>query len=198
MKKIMILLSAGLFLLASCATFPPPQIQDGRYINSKYGFSIKVPDGWYQTEKIPDDIKSAFTEQERARTSIMFFNNDTNGLILVSNDKTLWSFSSLYLAYDEMYNNIEKYLKKKKQEFDKDPYAKSFSYEIDSIDHWSESASYETEFQKLEARSEHFVYGCHKDDSCFVGIVLVSDIKTFDKNYKVFKRVVDSFQGWLL
>ena len=197
MRKIFLLIMV-LFFLAGCATFPPPKIEGGRYINPKYGFSIEVPKSWHQTEKIPDWIKDAFTEQERSRVCIMFFNSDTNGFIAVSTYKTIWSFSLLYCAYDKVYDNMEKQLEKKKQKFNKNPYIKNFSYEFNNIEHWTEKLSCETEFQKLEGRSEHFMYRCCGDDTCSVGIILISDIKTFDENYEVFKRIVDSFQGWLL
>lgn len=197
MKKIFLLVIALLFFVG-CATFPPPKIQDGRYINPKYGFSIEVPKGWYQTEKIPEWIKDILDEEKRATIRIMFFNNDTNGFITISTYKTIWSFSLLYCAYDKIYDNMEKQLEKKKQKLIKDPYIKSFSYTFNNIEHWSESLYCETEFQKLEGRSENFMYGCCGDDTCIVTIALISDIKTFDNNYNVFKITVDSFQGWLL
>lgn len=198
MKTKGILLVIALLFFAGCATFPPPKIEGGRYINPKYGFSIEVPKGWYQTEKIPGWIKDILTEEKKSQMRIMFFNSDTNGFITISSDKTIWSFSLLYCAYDKIYANIEKQLEKKKQKFNKDPYIKSFSYEFNNIEHWTEKLFCETEFQKLEGRSEHFMYGCCKDDTCFVGITLISDVKTFNENYEVFKRIVDSFQGWLL
>ncbi|MBC8199754.1 MAG: hypothetical protein ISS67_02030 [Desulfobacterales bacterium] len=194
MKRILIILTVYLFNLTACATFPPPEISNGRYINHKYAFDIEIPEGWYQTEKIPVWIKDILDEEKRSTIRIMFFNNDTNGLICVTSYKTIWSFDLISYAYEGVKKNLQKILEKKEKKFSKDHYVKNYSYKIYSIENWTEELSYETEFNKIEMMSNYIMYGCDSDDTCIAGIELITDIKTFDENLDVFNKVINSFQ----
>lgn len=124
----------------------------------------------------------------------MFFNCDTNGLIYITSSKSFWSFNLISCMYEGIEKNLQKLLEKKKKKLSKDVYVKNYFYEIYSIENWCESFSYETEINKTEMRGEYMMYGCCEDDTCVIGIELLSDIKTFDENYKVFNKVVSSFQ----
>lgn len=207
MKKILILLTVVLFLLTSCATFPPPQIQDGRYINPKYSFSIEVPDGWLQTEKAPPWLKEILNEDGKSLIRIMFFNNNTNGLIYVASHKPIPSipFSSLDEIssfdnvipgsfHDYVYQSAKQEIEKRKRQLIEDAYIKNYSYKIYSVKKYTEKFSYETEFVKQEIRVECMMYNCQENDSCIIIFCLNSNIKTFDENYGVFDKVVNSFR----
>jgi len=194
MKKALIIVTVCLFLLTSCASFPPPEISNGRYTNYKYGFNIEVPDGWLQTEKIPPWLKNTLPEEKSSQIRIMFFNNDSNGLICIMCSKTIWSLDLIRCASEKIEKNLHKLLEKQKKKLSKDLYVKNYSYKIYNIENWCDQFSYETEFDKMEMRSEYIMYGCQGDDTCIVGIELISDIKTFDENYKVFNSIVDSFR----
>ena len=50
--RLLALLASALSL-ASCTTYPPPTIANGRYICPRYELSIAVPEGWVQAEKVP-------------------------------------------------------------------------------------------------------------------------------------------------
>lgn len=208
MKKIFLLIIA-LFVFAGCATFPPPEIVNGRYINPRYGFSIEVPDGWLQTEKAQTWLKDTLTEDDRSQIRIMFFNNETNGLICIMSDKTTPSVPSSALDENETfsfdnvipgsfqdvytYQPMKQEFEKRKQQLIKNSYIKNYSYKIYSLKKYTEKFSYETEFEKMEIRIKCMMYACQKDDTCAVVFFLITDIKTFNENYAVFNKVVDSF-----
>lgn len=206
MKKIFLSIIA-LFFLAGCATFPPPKIQDGRYINPRYGFSIEVPDGWLQTEKIPPWIFETLSDEQKSHICIMFFNNNTNGLICIISDKPVPSIPPSALNETPSFDNVipgslkdvyiyqpmKQEFEKRKQQLIKNSYIKNYSYKIYSIKKCTEEFSYVTEFEKMEIRVECMMYACQKDDTCAVEFFLISDIKTFDENYEVFNKVADSF-----
>lgn len=216
MKRILITLTVCLFSLTACATFPPPEISNGRYINPKYGFSIEVPDGWFQTEKAPTWLKAAFTENDRSKIRIMFFNNETNGLVYIVSDKPDHSIPPAALDEmlssdnvddpisldniipgtfaDYMYQPMKQMFEKRKQQLLKDSHIKNYSYKIYNIKKHTEEYSYETEFNKTEVRFEYLLYRCQGDGACVIGIVLISDVKTFDENYAVFNKVIGSFR----
>lgn len=206
MKKIFLSIMALLFF-AGCATFPPPEIVNGRYINPRYGFSIEVPEGWCQTEKAPTWLKDTLTEDDRSQIRIMFFNNETNGLVCIMSDKPVPSIPPSALdetiSFDNVipgsfqdvytYQPMKQEFEKRKQQLIKNSYIKNYSYKIHSLKKYTEKFSYETEFNKMEVRSECILYRCREDDTCAVVFFLISDIKTFNENYAVFNKVVDSF-----
>ena len=99
------------------------------------------------------------------------------------------SFLDIY-TYQPMKQEFEK----RKKQLIKDSCIKNYSYKIYSLKKYTEKFSYETEFNKMEMRGEYMMYGYQGDDTCIVGIELISDIKTFDENYAVFNKVVDSFK----
>ncbi|MBW2570068.1 MAG: hypothetical protein JRE47_12080 [Deltaproteobacteria bacterium] len=206
MKKVLIILTVCLFL-TSCASFPPPEISNGRYTNPRYGFSIETPDGWLQTEKIPAWVENMLDEDKRSQIRIMFFNNNTNGMICIISDKPVPSISASALNETPSFDNVipgsfldiytyqpmKREFEKRKKQLIKDGCMKNYSYKIYSLKKYTEKFSYETEFNKMEMRSEYMMYGCQGNDTCIVGIELISDIKTFDENYAVFNNIVDSF-----
>lgn len=179
----------------------------GRYINERYSFTIEVPAGWHPTEKAPACLKGVINEEKRAQICIMFFNNNTNGLICIINDKPIPSIPPSALNETPSFDNVipgsfkdiyvyrpmKQEFEKRKQQLIKNNYIKNYSYKIHNVKKYTEEFSHETEFQKMEIRVECMMYACQKDGTCAIKFLLISDIKTFDENYEVFNKVVDSF-----
>lgn len=205
-KTEMLLIITSILLFASCATFPPPEIQDGRYINPKYGFSIEVPKGWLQTEKAPPWM-DLLPESQGSPRLIMFSNQERDGIIFIASDKLVPScpFSEFNKipSFDNVipgsladyaYQPIKYEFKKRKQKLSKSGHIKNYSYKIYSLKKYTEEYSYDTKFYKVEMRAEYMMYGCQGDDTCIIGISLYSKIKTFDENYEMFDKVINSFR----
>lgn len=177
-----------------CATHPPARIENGLYINPKYAFSIRVPEGWQQTEKTPPWMNKGMPPDKRAKIRIMFFNKGTNGIIFVASKKTFVSFDSVSRHGDRVYEDMKSKFQKEKERQEKLPYVKYYSYEFSYIREWSEEVLLETEMFVMKGKARGFLYGCHQDDSCIVSVNLVSEVKTFDQNYEVFEKVVKSLR----
>lgn len=193
MKKYIVIFLICLFNFTACTTFPPPHIEGGHYINSKYGFSIVMPKGWHQTEKIPVSMKDFLSVEEKAQIRIMFFNNDTNGFICIETYKTFWSLDLVLFDPEKSKNNFRKLFEKQKKKYNKDPYVKNYDYTFYDVQNFYDKFSFEYEFQKLEIRSTYKIYECCGDDTCIIKMIIVSDIKTYDENYRVFSDMTDSF-----
>ena len=187
-----------LFLVVyGCSTTPPPRIENGRYINPKYKFSIELPEGWVQTDKMPDWAKTAIPIAKRSIIKTMFFNNDTNGWIALECEKTIFDLRALSdFKIREIFTD---FYEKRKKEIKKISFIKDYSYEIygpcyDYCLFAREEIYAETEFQKIKAEKRAFLHSCYGDDTCHVGIMLISDSKTFDENFQVYYKVTDSIQ----
>ena len=78
------LLIVLLFLtIVGCASAPPHRILNSRYINPEYEISIKIPKGWLKSTSFPDALtKNRFLSSYKPK--IVFFNNETNGVIFIS------------------------------------------------------------------------------------------------------------------
>lgn len=73
-------------LLAGCATFPPPRIENGEYINEEHGISVGIPQGWTASTDLPRWVKQFPGFQE---------NNFNVGLYLYNKEEAAWMFLAL-------------------------------------------------------------------------------------------------------
>lgn len=183
---------AILLLIATlgCATYPPPSIQNGYYINPKYAFSVKVPEGWVEVDQIPDSFAKTWpTNPGNIKT--MFFDKDTNGLIGFAGQKMkLRGYA--YAYYQIADENIHKTLREREDNFKKYPNVRYF-YEQPRDGRWSEEIYFETVYEKRKVITEGNTYS-HKGHFYITEIWLASDVGTFDLNYKIYQEVVESFQ----
>jgi len=212
-----------LFLIGSygCATAPPPRMENNIYINPKYQFSIEAPEGWEPTNIIPTwatgEVGLTFSGLGIPEVQIIFINNETKGLIIIRSEKTIFDFR--IVSWKGQRNRMRKLLEKNKAEFEKNPdfrnysyvlmYEKprletracitgAFSFQYCPVIIGYEAFEYEINFRKMRVKKTLLMYTCDKDDTCFVGINLVSDDKTFDRNHQVYDQVVESFNCGLL
>ena len=201
MKRLFIIILFISPFLFNCATGPPARIEDGRYINPKFEYSIQTPIGWQVSEKLPKWLKNEMPFNAHRLIRVVFLNNDINGIIGISSEKTVFDLS--VLDSKQLKDVFVKKCKKQKEVSEKNPYIKEYDYEIHDSGFWS-NAWYEpqhivthkfciqTEFQKIKGESRSYLYNCRTDDTCSMEIFLVSDVKTFDENYPVFEAVINS------
>lgn len=190
-----------LITIAACATYPPPTIKDRTYINSKYEFSIDLPEGWKQTEKVPEWIKKTIPPQQINRVKIMVFNQESTGFITINAFKT--AIDGRNVPDKKIERLLIKNLDNTKKKLWKKPETKDYTYKIHSTSFFnipmlmcSEDLVVGDEFTELKSKSMSYMYACHNDNSCGVNIVLVSDAKTFDKNYAVFDNLLKSLKKY--
>lgn len=183
----------------SCATIPPPRIENGLYINPKYEYSIKLPENWTQKEEIPDWLNNNVSSDTKNMIKIIFFNNDTNGMIIIANDDTIVDLQGI--NGKQLGNIFEKSLSREAEKIRKKPYVKNVSYTVyepasiitPSLVSTTE-AFIETEFAKMVIENNGYLYVCQEDDTCMLSISLISLSRTFDENKKVFEEVIKSLE----
>lgn len=202
MEKIRVIpLVASLFII-SCATYPPPRVENGLYINPKYEFSVKIPEGWTQTQEIPKWMGRQAATFAGPRSVIAFFNKETKAAIQLSCNHS--SLSMKVMDYKNSFRkNTEERFDKLKKDSSKNPYIKNLTYRLYWFTDTGQpsrfgeiSALYDTEVESKKMYAEGFIFGCHKDDTCVVSVVMVSEAETFDKNMRVFTQVVDSLRHY--
>ena len=187
-----------LAFLASCATYPPPKIEDGKYLNFQYEFLFSVPEDWKQVESVPESLEMYILPEEISATKIMFFNEGTDGLISVMSQK-----KPINVGRTEGFDfkgRLEKFLEKRKNDFGNNKrFTSEYSYEIHSIVPGdvpstvvSEEIIFETDNTKRKAIDNTFMYLSHKKNTCFVTLYLLSNINTFEENIVVYDRMLNS------
>lgn len=196
MKKLLVILMTVCFL-ASCASVPPPRVENGLYINPKFQYSIKLPQGWVQKEDIPDWLKKDVSSDLRDKIQIVFFNNETNGAIIIANDKTFIDLQSC--SKKQISNAIEKALKREVDNVRSKPYVEKINYTVYEPSSLNTpnlisvtEGTVATEFMKVALENNSFIYMCDDDDTCVFSIILISLSRTFEENKKVFKEIIDS------
>lgn len=185
--------------ITSCASVPPPRIENGFYINPSYEYSIKLPPGWVQKEDIPDWLKSGVPYNFIDNIKIIFFNNETNGMIVVANDKSVIDLQNVNKK--QLSDALKKALECEIEKIKNNPYIENISYEVyepSSIITPELITVTEgviaTEFMKLTIENNGFIYVCENDDSCIFSISLISLSSTFTENEKTFKEIISSLE----
>ncbi len=181
-------------LISACSTLPPPYIDNGVYINPKYEYSIKIPQGWIQ------DNKAKILKALEGKSKVAFLNKQTKGSIAIIIDK---KFPSLrYLSNDkieEIKEGFEKGFKPGLEEIKKLPNFINISYEIYSFSYCIEPClflSMEMEFEEIKVKNHGFNYSCQNDDTCTLSIFLYSSSDTYEENKETFKDMLKSLEKY--
>lgn len=199
MTKNLLVIFIFVCLLASCATVPPPRIENGLYINPKFYYSIKLPPGWTPREDIPDWFKKDVPYDLLDKIQIVFFNNETNGAIIIASDKT---FIDLQIYNKKHISSaIESALKREVENARKEPYVEKINYTVyepssilaPSLVSVTEGRM-STEFMKLAVENNIFLYTCEENDTCIFSIFLISLLRTFEENKEIFKEMINSLE----
>lgn len=187
-----ILLIAVLFLnIVACASAPPHRILNDRYINPKYDISIQIPKGWLKT------TKSDFPTKPK----IVFFNEETNGVIFLNFDSFFIDVGSLGMDYVYSFSNKQmEVAEKKMRKISKDPHIKDIRYDyfpfrmiVNRPERYFEASGlFETNNNNYNKRVKGFIYKCKGDDTCNLTAALLSSPETFPQNNLVFEKILNS------
>jgi len=106
-----------IFLLVLCACTPvaQPMVKGRYYINPENEFSFKIPDGWLETDKIPQSISDSSSVYNISKIKGVFINS-AGGMIIVSTDRTFMKTNDYYkkLLFLSFYDSVKyNYLKAK-------------------------------------------------------------------------------------
>jgi len=205
MKRI-IVVAISLFCLTACASYPKPKIENGTYTNYKYEFLIDLPEGWVVKDKYPESFKKLIPYENRQYTTLLLFNNKTNGMIGIENSKSIFPYH-LVNFYPEgtlgsdinksVRKNIIEALEKRKQEVTKNEYCQNYEYLIPGQSHIMERCIFASEIQRMKLLNNGYFYGCHEDDTCFINLLLISDVLTYDENLETYNKILKSLNKGL-
>ena len=188
-----ILLVTALLLMVSivgCATHPPAQIIDDRYVNFEYGYSIAVPEGWEVHKKIPNDMPQYLVGFDTKKVSLLMINKLTNGAILCVNTKDNLAYRNLtYLEKEQ----LDKKLSERGMVYTADPRLSDFRYDLrieninrTSIKYQQRPDSFrpekictvgidiDTSAAHFEKYADIYTYPCHGGKTCSTVVGLVS------------------------
>ena len=193
MKRV-VFISIILLFFSACSTTPPPRVENGRYINPKYEFAIDVPEGWVAKDEYPKSFKKYVPYENRRYTNILFFNNKTNGMIVIQSTKTFISYDIYSMFPDAAMEGLVETCEKRKKEVMSHKYSDCFEYEIFSIDYWVERINFKAGIQHNKMLNTCYFYGCHEDDTCLVIVTLMSDVKTFNENLVTYNQILHSLE----
>ena len=201
MKKIMILLIVA--VLFGCDTIEPPRIENGRYFNTKYQFSIRVPDGWEYSKSTLKRFKSSMTFEERRFFNAAFSDKSNTLHILVGAEKTQLDWSDFQSAASAFITQLDVDNANTQYEMFANPAIKFFHYEIynnlilNCIDY---CLAYHVSFQVDSMRCFlHTIIYKSQDRRLYkFNVFLIAHEDKFDEGFAIFDAVVESFQPYSL
>ena len=184
-------LIAMIISLLGCATTPPHRIENHRYINPKHNLSMAVPDGWMTT------TKSDFNENP----DIVFYNEDTNGLISVEFGSSFIDIGpTSNIDAFELILSLAEVSEKKLRKISRNPAIKNIDYDYNNFIEINNQPECFFEYELLwdiqGAIFNHigrkFLYICRQDDTCGIALELVSSPETFEFNKSIFENLIQS------
>ena len=203
--KNMVILSL-VIVVSGCAMSEPPRVENGRYINFEYRFSLRVPEGWEYSETIPQPyakglttadeglFKAAFSEDSYTQYDINY-----TRYIIVEAAKTELALS--YLQADFISDLNGELIKKEKIFRNQFTIGEYFNYEIyeDQILNCRDACVIlEVSYQIKSNRclSRHIIYKTNSGRYNYVVVLLIAREDKFVDSVDIFYSVVDSFQRY--
>lgn len=193
MKRSVTLIFISFFLL-SCATTPPPRIEDNYYQNYQYGFAIELPGGdWKPTKKMPAQFRQAFVAQGASPTNItlVLFNNETQATIMVYYEKRKTSGDLSTASRSQLVNALKKEFEKKRGKILKNDKITSFKYNVwldNSEVRWTLDLEVADQMMKAQAIAQAFLYQLGAN-ICVAQVMLVSNVLTYEQDLETFNQM---------
>lgn len=188
-----------LLLTISCATVEPPRVENKLYINPQYQFSVRVPDGWDNSEKLPGFLKKGmpFSAQQKFKT--IFSDLDNKCVILVGAEKTKADWASFKMYSDRFISSLDKFLANEKKKRLKDPNCVYYRYEIyrnqiENCDDNCIATKIDFQITDLKAKGHNIIYKSNYGQLYTVTLIFIAREDQYTNGLKVFESVTNSFQ----
>jgi len=189
----------GVFLLIiSCAAVEPAKIEDGRYVNPSYRFSLRVPAGWETSEDLPGMLKKRMSFVSRQNFKATFSDLKNKCFILVSAEKTQLDWVSFKMYSDEFITSLNEFYAKEKNKFLKKPGSDYYHFEVyqDQIENCDSdciAAKIDFKATSIKASGQNIIYKSDHGMLYTVALILMAREERYATNLKIFQSVVDSF-----
>ena len=189
-------------IFISCSTIPEPKVENGTYINPKFGFSVKIPGGWVNSKPIPPWVLEKIPPSEINNLKFMFTNTEpqmgimSKGRILATCSKLEISWEKLLLSWDKARTILIKKLEKKKKDADNKSSIKKYSYRTynRSKDVCLMPAGYEEiDAYHLKLLRKSFYYKCSDQMACEIIFYAISPPGMFKINSQAYLKMIQTF-----
>ena len=196
MKRSVSLVFVSLFLL-SCATTPPPRIEENYYQNHQYGFVLELPEGaWKPTKKIPAQFSQGLVAQgiSPSKIALKLFNNETQATIMVFCERRKGDLSAV--SHNQLLDDLEKLLEKHREELLSNDMATSVTYNVwfdNPIIRYTFNLDVVDQIMRFHTTAQGFLYQLG-DKIYGVTVTLVSNVLTYEQNLETFNQMWASFR----
>lgn len=189
-------------IFISCSTIPPPNVENGTYINPEFGFSVKIPKGWVNSKPIPPWVLEEIPPSGKNNLKFLFTNTEpemgiiSKGRILASCSKLEISWEKLLLDWDKRRTILIKKLEKRKRGADKKSSLKKYSYRTynRSKDVCLMPACYEEiDAYHLKLLRKSFYYKCDDEMACEIIFYAISTPGMFKINSQAYRKMIQMF-----
>lgn len=93
--------------LFGCATIPP-KIEGNRYVNTEFGFSAEIPDGWIPYDELADARRHRIDSIIKTEGRLILADSSSNGIIVTSGYRNNDYWSDLKL---DLYQGVPVFFK---------------------------------------------------------------------------------------
>lgn len=206
MTGLRIFLGFSLLLSAACSSYPPPKIENGKYISPKRQISFDVPPSppWFQSKDLPERFRpksQTWVCTLGAFSDVIFVNDARNGAIAVEVTKTWQDLGVLPPQ------KIEDVIKKEIENghgAKTAPFVSNYDFKITApyVCETPQPLLYEQFTMKSQGipykcEMRTYVYTINKDDTCFLRFILWSAPSTYTQNKTVLDTLVKTLQRTL-
>jgi hypothetical protein len=198
MKRLVSLIFVSFFLL-TCATTPPPRIEENYYQNYQYGLALELPGGaWKPTKKMPAQFRQAFVAQGAStrNVTLMLFNNETQATIMVYCEKRRTSGDLSAVSRSQLVDALQKEFEKKRGKILKNDKITSFTYNVwldNSEVRWTFDLDVADQMMKAHVIAQAFLYQLGAN-ICVAQVMLASNVLTYEQNLEVFNQMWTSLR----
>lgn len=206
-----ILVMAGIFGCAT-TTYPPPVLEDNKYTNFEYQYSVDLPPGWEVHTKAPREIAFVLggedTEESKAMKLVQV-NKTSKSMICIQSERINIKYDSILEASGDGLWKLGRDMEKElKRHFD----ISRFDYDI------NQGSLFDTQF-KIESgqkaiqpqvfmmadfdiqltlgvcmvKCKQFIYPCQGRKSCSAEFIVWSRRENFLDSLSAYDDVVSSF-----
>jgi len=187
----------SLVWLWACSSYPPAGFENGRYVNPAYHFSLQIPEGWRQISEMPEWVQKYALLRENRHNQLMLNSADSHGFIVVQGIKSRLDLADM--PSSEIQASFVKILSERAKAAKGHARIQDYGYTIeqnafdgDPRPLFREQWTLRHGYMQHRACSSTFLYGCHRSETCKVRLILVSDRKFFDRNYRGYTELLDS------
>lgn len=190
---------AVLLMVMGCAAVEPARVENNRYFNPAYQFSLGVPSGWEVSHEIPKTLRKGMSFVSGQKFKATFSDLDNRRFILVSAERTELDWVSLKMHSDKFIASLGDFYAGQKRKFLKQSGWHDYRYEIyqDRIERCQDHCivtQVDFHVQDLMATGHNIIYKSNYGIVYTVSVILIAREEQHAAGLEAFKTVVDSFR----